>query len=197
MIALFQKHQPRLIVVVRFFLGLTFFSSGMAKLYFEHSFPGFIGPVWLEDELSTYGLGRYARFIGASQVTIGLLLLTQRFATLGAIMCLPMISNIFMVTVSLGWQGTPYVNAFLIILNLWLLIYDYPKLRFIFAERHMATREISTRRSNPKADLIWAIGILTVLASIPLSYIHLEIAWGLCALALGGIAWNQLRKKKK
>ena len=79
----------------------------MAKVFYEHRFPGIIGPVWLETELSKYGLDVYARFIAFSQIITGLLLLTQRFATLGAIMLLPMLLNIWMVTISLQWSGTP------------------------------------------------------------------------------------------
>jgi uncharacterized membrane protein YphA (DoxX/SURF4 family) len=104
----------------RLFLGLIFFTAGMAKL--TQNFPGLIGPVWLEERLEVYHLGLYARFIAWSQVLIGLLLFTQRFATLGAIMLFPMITNILMVTISLGWRGTPYVNAFLLLLNVILLI---------------------------------------------------------------------------
>lgn len=90
------------------FLGLVFFASGMSKLYFEHQFVEIIGPVWLEKELTQYGLGMYARFIGYSQVCVGFLLFTLRYSTLGAVMLIPLVGNIFMVTVSMNWKGTPY-----------------------------------------------------------------------------------------
>lgn len=49
-----------------------------------------------------------------SQV-LGALLLSQRFATLGAVMLVPMLANILVITISLQWRGTPYVNAVLLV----------------------------------------------------------------------------------
>jgi uncharacterized membrane protein YphA (DoxX/SURF4 family) len=44
-----------LIISTRVFLGLIFFSSGLAKL--THGItPGLIGPVWLEERLAQYSL---------------------------------------------------------------------------------------------------------------------------------------------
>jgi hypothetical protein len=108
-------------------LALTFVTAGLGKLFAGHHFPGFIGPVHLEDALAPYGLALYARFIGYSQVCIGLLLLTRRFAALGAIMLVPMLANILVVTVSLGWRGTPYVNGFLLGVNLYVVWTDRAK----------------------------------------------------------------------
>ena len=190
-----KKHHSKLIVAIRIFLGLIFLGVGMSKLYFEHKFPGIIGPVWLEDELSPYGLGLYARFIAASQVLVGLLLLTQRFATLGAILLFPLLLNIFMVTVSLEWRGTPYVNFFLLLLNVWLLAFDYHKLKFILFEQTAPLKQLPLKRKSIKADAIWALALVGIGASVPLSYWHLEAAWVLCALMMVIIIWNQLRKK--
>lgn len=190
-----KKHYPKLIVAIRLFLGIIFFTAGMAKLFYEHKFPGLIGPVWLEDELAPHGLGLYARFIAASQILVGLLLLTQRFATLGAILLFPMLLNIFMVTVSLEWQGTPYVNFVLLLLNAWLLAYDYHKLKFILTEETEPLKQMPLKRKSLKADAIWALALVGIGASVPLSYWHLEAAWILCAVMMLIILWNQLRKK--
>lgn len=117
----------KLRLTLRLFLGLIFFTAGMAKLTHNH-FPGIIGPVWLEEELGKYGLGLYARFIALSQLGIGWLLLSGRFATLGAVMLVPMLANILVVTISLEWRGTPYVNAVLLSMNLLLLWLDRERL---------------------------------------------------------------------
>lgn len=154
----------------RLFLGLTFFSSGMGKLI--RGFPGFIGPVWLEEKIAPYGLGLFARFIAISQAMAGLLLLTGRFATLGAIVLVPLLSCILVVTISLQWRGTPYVNAFLLLLDLSLLLYDWPKLKFIFAERREGWQAIPLNRSQPRHDTLWLLaaalflcGLLTLRAT--------------------------------
>lgn len=192
-----KKLHYNTIVLIRIFLGLVFFGAGMSKLYFEHQFPGVIGPVWLEDALSKHGLGFYARFIAGSQVVAGLLLLTQRFATLGAIVTFPILLNIFMVTVSLKWQGTPYINAFLLLLNAWLLAYDFHKLKFILTDKPAELKQISLKRISLSADFLWIVAVIGILISIPLSYHNLTIAWVLCGLMFLLIIWNQWRKKEE
>ena len=112
------------------FLGGIFFTGGISKLM---PFPGVMGPVWLEEVLEPHGLGMYARFIAWSELIIGLMLLSFRFATLGAIMLVPLILNILMVTISMNWRGTPYVVGFFLVLNLILLAMDYPKWRCVLA----------------------------------------------------------------
>lgn len=192
-----KKYHYQIIILMRIFLGLVFFGAGMSKLYFEHQFPGIIGPVWLEDELSKHGLGLYARFIAISQVIAGLLLLTQRFATLGAILTFPILLNIFMVTVSLKWQGTPYVNAFFLLLNAWLLAYDFHKLKFILTDKPKELKSITLKRISWSADFLLIVAVVGILGSIPLSYINLTLAWTLCGLMFLLIIWNQWRKKEQ
>lgn len=192
-----KKHHHKVIVLIRIFLGLIFFGAGMSKLYFEHNFPGVIGPVWLEERLAEHGLGFYARFIAGSQVVAGLMLLTQRFATLGAILTFPILLNILMVTVSLQWQGTPYINAFLLMLNTWLLVYDYHKLKFILTDKPAELKSISLKRISLSADFIWLVAVTGILGSIPLSFVNLNMAWGLCVLMVLLIVWNQLRRKEE
>lgn len=119
--------QKLLVIGTRVFLGLIFFSSGLGKL--THGLtPGLIGPVWLEERMAQYGLGLWAQFVAVSQVVIGALLLSQRFATLGAVMLVPMLANILVITISLQWRGTPYVNAVLLAMNLFLLWADRQRL---------------------------------------------------------------------
>lgn len=183
---------PTVILLIRVFLGLIFFGAGMSKLYFEHKFPGIIGPVWLEDELAPHGLGLYARFIASSQIIVGLLLLTQRFATLGAVLLFPVLLNILMVTISLEWKGTPYVNSFLLLLNTLLLLYDWPKLKFIFSDKTEVVRSIPLTRKSNKADRIWIALCALIIFTVPISYYNLNLAWIICGIALIAIIINQV-----
>lgn len=120
-----MKRLPQLVVqLIAIFLGFTFWGAGMAKLFHNHQFFGWIGPVWLIEELEPYNLGFYGRFIAFSQIIIGYMLVTTRYKLLGSIMMIPMIGNILMVTISLDWRGTPYVLAFLLLLDL-ILLWQY------------------------------------------------------------------------
>lgn len=192
-----SKFHHRIIILIRVFLGLIFFTAGMSKLYFEHQFPGIIGPVWLEQRLAEHDLGMYARFIAGSQIIAGLLLFTQRFSTLGAILTFPIILNIFVVTVSMKWQGTPYVNFFLLSLNAWLLAYDYPKLKFILTDVIGDIKPVPLKRKSKKADGLWLLSVVAILVSVPLSYVNTLAAWIMCGTAVLAIIINQLVYRKK
>ncbi|WP_018476271.1 hypothetical protein [Pontibacter roseus] len=164
------------------FLGLIFFTAGMAKLFYEHRFPGLIGPVWLEERLAEFQLGLFARFIAYSQVVVGFILLTLRYRTLGAIALLPMLLNILLVTISQNWQGTPYVLAFFLLLNLVLLAAEAPKLLHLVGFR---TAYAPAVNSPIRHGLIWLVGLGLVLGSIPLSFRSLTAAY---FLTVAGIA---------
>ncbi|MDX1908670.1 MAG: hypothetical protein SF053_16660 [Bacteroidia bacterium] len=169
------------------FLGLIFFSSGMGKLYAGHAFPGIIGPVWLEEVLVQYGLGLLGQFIGWSQVVTGFLLLTLRFRLAGAVMLVPMLANILIVTISLHWQGTPWIVGCLLGFNIALL----------WADRTLLL-PLLTRVPAPVAGLVppyreaghlvWVTGLMLVLSSVLVSVFSRELAWGLCLVGLG-MAW--------
>ncbi|QOI97265.1 MAG: DoxX family protein [Flammeovirgaceae bacterium] len=161
---------------IRLFLGLIFFTAGMAKL--TQNFPGIIGPVWLEEKLAPYGLGLYARFIAWSQVVVGVLLLSHRFATIGAVLLFPIVLNIWVVTISLEWRGTPYVNLVLLILNLALLAWDYHKLKFLFTDSVEGLKAAPVQRKSPLLDVIWALGFILIAASVPLIRNHHPFGYG-------------------
>ncbi|MEM9856587.1 MAG: hypothetical protein AAF843_04505 [Bacteroidota bacterium] len=168
------------------FLGFTFFTSGMAKLYVDHAFIGFIGPVWLEEELSKYDLGMYARFIGYAQVVIGYLLLTVRYSTLGAVMLVPLVGNIFMVTVSMNWTGTPYVLAILLLMNAFVLWTDRKRLLPIVGYN----TNVEARRQSTKGVLTWLTSLALIVLSINISYLFQPIAYTMVVLGIGLAIWS-------
>ena len=163
------------------FLGLVFFTSGMSKLYFEHQFVGIIGPVWLEKELAQYGLGMFARFIGYAQVVIGFLLLTLRYSVLGAVMLIPLVTNILIVTVSMNWIGTPYVLGVLLIMNVFVIWADRKMLLPIVTG---SSKSFSGRSQSLTGVLTWLFGFAMMIGSINISYVVLPLAYSLVLLGV-------------
>ena len=159
---------PALIACTRIFLGLLFFTSGMGKLTHGH-FPGIMGPVWLEDELAKYELGFFARFIAYFQVLIGGMMLVKRFSLIGSILLMPMLINILVVTISLKWRGTPYVVLVFLLMNCYLLITDWSRIKFLFAESDDRALRSRIKRKNLKGDFIWGVGLVFLFAA-PLIY---------------------------
>lgn len=67
-------------------------------------------------------------FVGAAQVVAGLLLLHPRTALLGALVFLPIIANIFAITVALPFGGTVYITGAMLLAAIYLLAWDAPRL---------------------------------------------------------------------
>ena len=166
------------------FLGFTFWGAGMAKLFSEHQFIGWMGPTWLVEEMAKYDLAFYATFIAYSQIFIGFLLLTTRYKLLGSIMMIPMIVNILMVTISLQWQGTPFVLAFLLLLDL-ILLWSYRDFFRPLIDESFKTFEIKTR--NPRSlngHLVWLASLGLQILAVPVSFWNWYAA---CAIVFTGL----------
>lgn len=172
-------------MAARLFLGVMFFTGGMSKLV---PFPGIMGPVWLEEALEPHGLAMFARFVAWSELLIGALLFSRRLAVIGAVMMVPLLVNIFMVTVSLGWQGTPYVVAVFLSANA-VLLWVYRGRLLTLVQDRKPTDEPGTPAFGPWRDEAPALaGVLLCLAG-PLCHAisalagYLVIGAGLLLLA--------------
>ncbi|MEB2783781.1 hypothetical protein [Algoriphagus persicinus] len=188
-----MKNLPRyFLLAISVFLGFTFWGSGMAKLFFEHRFFGWIGPVWLIERLEPYGLGLYGKFIAFSQITIGYLLLTLRYKLIGSIMMLPLIGNILMVTISLQWQGTPYVLAFLLLLDL-IILWQYRDFFRPLIDEGKSCYTIKPRNIRTRnGHLVWLSGLGLQFFSIQVSYWNWMTACVVVVigLVLSGLSFN-------
>lgn len=131
------------LLVIRLFLGFVFFSSGLCKLT-DGNFGQLIGPPHLIADLAKYGLAGFGNLVAVSQVLIGALILTQRFSLIGLIALVPMNVSILGVTISQQWQGTPFVNAFLLLLNLICILYELQTIKILFLQH---STSITTARS--------------------------------------------------
>jgi hypothetical protein len=67
-----------------------------------------------------YDTGFYYEFIGWAQITAALLLLFPRTAHIGALLFLPIIANIAVLTTSVGFQGTWVLTIFMSLAAVWL-----------------------------------------------------------------------------
>ena len=171
-----------------FFLRITFFTSGMGKLYADHQFIGWIGPVWLADRLQPFQLGLYAAFVAASQLVTGFLLLTRRFWLLGAILLVPMLLNILVITISLQWGGTSYIVLVLLLMNLALLVSEFRRLRVLWSEVAYVPASPMPVRTG-MGHLIWGVGLLLSLAAVPVSYRLLPLSYWLAGAGIV-LAWS-------
>lgn len=87
-----------------------------------------------------YRSGFYWNFLGLSQFAAAILLVIPRTATLGALIYFPIILNIYVITVSMSFTGTPYITGLMLLANIYLLCWDYDKLKYLI---------ISTKQDSP------------------------------------------------
>lgn len=117
---------------IRLLLAMGFIPTGMVKLTgqrFTVMPPE--TPVGALFETLYQGGGLYWRFLGAVQVSAGILILIPATATLGAILFFPFMVNIFVITVSYGFVGTPFITGPMVLAALYLLCWDYDRLRAV------------------------------------------------------------------
>jgi hypothetical protein len=121
----------RLAIITRILLALAFVPTALVKV---QGLPFTVMPPettvgYFFDAM--HRTGAYWRFIGWCQLLTGVLLLIPRTATLGAVMFLPIIANIFVITVSLHFQGTPVITGGMLLAAVFLLCWDYHRLKGI------------------------------------------------------------------
>lgn len=187
-----MRRTPLAILGLRWFLGLLFVFSGLAKLI--PGFPNSMGPTNLEQSLAPHGLALFARFIAVSELGIGLLLLTRRFATIGAVMLVPMLVSIIVITTSLQWRGTPYAVSVFLVMTLVLVWHDRGKLLNLIDEGGEPDTRPSIRRYT--ASLAWLAVTSLVLGGfgvVRVASVSLPIALGAVCLVAGLIVadWRQ------
>jgi hypothetical protein len=78
-----------------------------------------------------YQSGLYWQFLGWAQLGAGLLLLTQRYALLGALAYVSIMANIFVITLSYDFAGTPVITGLMLLAGLLLLAWDWNRLRVV------------------------------------------------------------------
>lgn len=125
------RHWPvalRLVWMIRLLLAVGFIPTGLVKLLGERfSQISVDHPAGFFFE-ALYRTGSYWQFIGGMQVLAALLLLLPATALLGATIFLPLILNIFVITLSLAFAGTPVVTGLMLLATLYLLVWDAHRL---------------------------------------------------------------------
>ncbi|HSB10909.1 MAG TPA: hypothetical protein VLM38_15590 [Blastocatellia bacterium] len=116
-------------VMTRILLAIGFTPSGLTRLLgnrFTLLSPE--TPVGYFFE-ALYRSGFYWNFIGACQLLAASLLLIPRTATIGPLVYFPLILNIFVITVSLHFTGTPFITGLMLLACIYLLCWDADKLK--------------------------------------------------------------------
>lgn len=117
----------------RILLSLAFIPSGLKKLLGERfTLLGTDNPVGFFFE-ALYQTGFYWNFLGFMQLLCALLLIIPRTTYFAAILYVPIIININIIVISMGFKGTPYITLLMLLANTYLLVWDYKKTKTIIS----------------------------------------------------------------
>lgn len=144
------------IIYTRYMIGGAFVFASLIKIKGKRftSVSGASEPIdtaWHFFE-TMYQSGLYWKFIGISQLIAGGLLMTQRYAKLGALLNLPIIANVFIITLSYYFAYTPVITGLMLFANMLLIIWDWNALKVI-----INLPPIFDKKKRFEKDKIWEI----------------------------------------
>lgn len=131
-----SKIIPQLFVIyTRYLIGAAFVFASVVKIQGKRftTIDGINEPInsaWHMFE-TLYHSGLWWKVMGLGQLVAGLLLMTQRYAKLGALMFLPIVANVFVITLSYDFRGTPIITGLMLIANILLVLWDWDELKIL------------------------------------------------------------------
>jgi uncharacterized membrane protein YphA (DoxX/SURF4 family) len=147
------------VIYLRYMIGFAFVFASIVKIRGMRftSIPA-SEPIGYFFE-AMYQTGYYWNFLGWSQFMAGALLMTQRFATLGAWVFFPIIVNVFVITHAIDFgSGTPLITTLMLLGALFLLVWDYKKWLILFKRDHTIYLDLTQEPEDRfMTDPIWTI----------------------------------------
>jgi hypothetical protein len=142
------------VINLRFIIGFGFLPSGIKKILGNpFANPGQEG-AFMEYLDALFATGLYYEVIGWAQVIAAVLLITQRYSTIGAILFLPIIFNIMVLTISTIGSLTPVIATLMFLGILFLMLWDYYKWINIFSSDNKLI-SIPSVKDYPTAGKFW------------------------------------------
>jgi len=150
----------------RIALAAGFIPSGLTKIFGERFTSLSVNHPMGNYLEALHHTGYYYPFIGYVQVTAAILLLIPRTATLGAVLYFPIILNICILSLAVGFDGSLVTSPLMVLANLYLLCWDYDKLKFIFPFKQVKA-EVDQSKINNKFPLKFFLGVfITVVLTV-------------------------------
>lgn len=118
-------------IFCRVALAAGFIPSGFVKIFGERFTSLSVNHPMGHYLEALYYTAYYYTFIGILQVTAAILLLIPRTATLGALLYLPIILNITILSLAVRFEGSHISSPLMVLANLFLILWDYHKIKYI------------------------------------------------------------------
>lgn len=136
-------------VFLRIVLAAGFLTAGMTKIMGERFASGLSANHPMGHYLvALYHTGYYYTFIGVAQIVAAILLLIPRTVTLGALLYLPIILNICILSFAVRFEGSILTSPLMVLGDLYLLCWNYDKLKYLLPFDHTSTVDINLPKKN-------------------------------------------------
>lgn len=122
------------VLFTRLLIGFAFIPSGLIKLYGKpFTLLPKTDPIgYFFDAM--YNTGIYWNFLGLCQLFAAFLLMTQKYANIGAGLFLGIIVNIVLITYGIGFGNTTIIAFLMLLADIGLLLWDYQKYALLFED---------------------------------------------------------------
>lgn len=152
-------------VFCRVALAIGFIPSGFVKIFGERfTALSSLHPMgkYLD---ALFHTGFYYPFIGYAQVSAAILLIFPKTALLGSLIYFPIILNICMLSLALGFEGSLVSSPLMLLANTYLLCWYYDRLKFILPLKskplNPSPEKIHTPdRRFPKKFFLFSLGFI-------------------------------------
>lgn len=113
--------------IVRGWLAFGFIIPGLRKVSNSHFAPNLNTPNIKAFFDAFFQATEFYIFVGIVQVIAGIFLLFSATTALGTVLYLPVILNIFFITLALGFKGTWIITSLMLLANIYLLCWEFDK----------------------------------------------------------------------
>lgn len=150
----------------RIMLALGFLPSGFVKVNGER-FTDLHNDQPMGSYLEAFfHTGYYYTFVGILQMTAAVLLLIPRTTTLGALIYFPIILNICILSYAVRFDGSLLTAPLMVLANLYLLCWDYHKLKYIFPFNSPPVQMPKWKELNTRFPIKYFLGVITAVALV-------------------------------
>ena len=163
----------------RISLAFAFISAGLVKIFGERFANGLstLHPMGAYLE-ALHQTGYYYTFIGYAQVIAAVLLLIPRTVTLGALLYLPIIVNIWILSFAVRFEGSFVTSPLMVLANVFLLVWNYDKLKFIIPSKNITAFKpfVPPKKYNTKFPFLFFLGVsITIALTISFAIFGYEV----------------------
>lgn len=197
-----NKFFPQVFIIyLRYLIGFAFVFASIVKIQglrftTESGAGNPINSAWHFFE-TLYQSGLYWKFLGIGQMIAGFLLLTQRYAKLGAVLFFPIIANIFVITISYDFRGTPLITGSMLLANILLILWDWDSLRVLVNRPPKVSYQKRLENDSIWMQLGLLFFVLTISAKLVVNDEKILLLFaGLFLLGIAGCIIGYQRRKR-